>query len=250
MSESIESKRKFLIASANADRFTLLKHLIPLHVGRTTFVSAEDGMQALHKVDNDPPNIVFVDQEIPRLAGAEVVRALLHRCKTPLAIVILGQIPETEDFVDQVALGSVQYLAPSELETKIGQVLARALNFLSQGDGLAFHLRFLASGDILIRQGEEAKSVFILKRGRLKAFAKGTEGAVLLGQIEPGEFVGEMAYINGEVRSADVIADLDCELIEIPVNHLDHLLFQKPAWSKALMMTLSKRVRKANDRLR
>ncbi|MCB0415661.1 MAG: Crp/Fnr family transcriptional regulator, partial [Bdellovibrionales bacterium] len=57
----------------------------------------------------------------------------------------------------------------------------------------------------------------------------------------------EMAYINGEPRSADVVALSDCELIEFGVDRLDSLLFKKPSWSKALMKTLSKRLKRANE---
>jgi hypothetical protein len=58
---------------------------------------------------------------------------------------------------------------------------------------------------------------------------------------------GEMAYINGEPRAANVIAEGPSELIEIPFERLDHVLFQKPMWSKALMRTLSKRLKNANN---
>jgi CRP-like cAMP-binding protein len=56
-----------------------------------------------------------------------------------------------------------------------------------------------------------------------------------------------MAYINGEPRSANVKATKDCELVEIPIHLLDHVLFMKPAWAKALMKTLSRRIKNANS---
>jgi CRP/FNR family cyclic AMP-dependent transcriptional regulator len=39
----------------------------------------------------------------------------------------------------------------------------------------------------------------------------------------------------------------DCELIEIPIGTLDTVLFSKPAWARALMMTLSKRLKRSNE---
>jgi CRP/FNR family cyclic AMP-dependent transcriptional regulator len=89
-----------------------------------------------------------------------------------------------------------------------------------------------------------------LVKGQLRV-VKRIEGGepILLGMVQPGEFVGEMSYINGENRSADVISDLSAELIEIPFDRLDRVLFQKPAWSKALMRTLSKRLKAANKQI-
>ncbi|MBL7688606.1 MAG: Crp/Fnr family transcriptional regulator, partial [Bdellovibrionaceae bacterium] len=63
------------------------------------------------------------------------------------------------------------------------------------------------------------------------------------------EFVGEMAHINQEPRSASVKALEDCELIEIPNGSLDLVLFSKPAWAQALMRTLSRRLKRINETL-
>lgn len=70
-----------------------------------------------------------------------------------------------------------------------------------------------------------------------------------LGKIKAGEFVGEMAHINKEPRSATVTAVTDCELIEIPFGSLDPILFSKPSWSKALFVTLSKRLKLTSEKL-
>ena len=105
----------------------------------------------------------------------------------------------------------------------------------------------LSKGDVLIREGEKAEFVYLLQKGRLRAVH--FEGAEerLLGGVEPGEFVGEMAYINQELRSATVIADEESELVEIPIQYVDQILFQKPSWAKALMRTLSRRLKRTNQ---
>ena len=50
-------------------------------------------------------------------------------------------------------------------------------------------------------------------------------------------------------RSANVEALTDCELIEIPIGTLDRLLYRRPSWSKTLMLTLSKRLTQANEKI-
>ncbi|HEY8280477.1 MAG TPA: Crp/Fnr family transcriptional regulator, partial [Bdellovibrionota bacterium] len=90
---------------------------------------------------------------------------------------------------------------------------------------------------------------FLLKKGRLQAIRADKEKTTVLGEILPGEFVGEMAHITGESRSADVLASENSELVEIPVGTLDILLFSKPAWSRALMKTLAQRLRVTNTKI-
>ena len=62
---------------------------------------------------------------------------------------------------------------------------------------------------------------------------------------QPFKFGARKIGINHEPRFATVTAAKDCELIEIPFGTLDIVLFTKPAWAKALVMTLSKRLRNA-----
>ena len=254
MSELL-TKRKFLIASGDEKQRKDLAFWISDHVDRTSIVFAEDGKQALQKIVNDPPHVLIVDENLTKMTGHELISSLFYKGPKEFSVILISDIPEENEFADHVVTGQLQFLSPNEVEKKIGLCLARALNYLVKGDRLEFTIRFLAGGEYLMRQGETAGSVYILKRGSMKAFAHGpaeekeqiASHGTLLGAISAKEFVGEMAYINGDVRSADVIADSDCELIEIPIHHLDRLLFQKPAWAMALLKTLSKRMKAAND---
>jgi CRP-like cAMP-binding protein len=108
----------------------------------------------------------------------------------------------------------------------------------------------MATGDHLITEGEKADYVYIVRKGKLQAYHVSSTGVeTALGDIERGEFVGEMAYIAGQARSAHVRAVTDCELIEIPIGTLDKLLYQRPAWSKTLMATLTKRLKNSNEKI-
>lgn len=244
MRDNLQKKRKFLVVCADVERQSAYRQRIDEHVALATTLFADDGLQALQKFENDPPHVLVIEEDLPKKSGTEVVRAILQ-ARAEISIVFLNELPEHEEFVDQVATGQVQYLAPQRLDAEFGMVVARALNFLLQGDPFEFRVKFLAKGDVLIRRGEKADYIYFLKRGQMRASAESVE----LGNIESREFVGEMAYITGDARSADVVALTDCELIEIPIGHVDRLLFQKPAWSKALMQTLSRRVKSGNQQL-
>ena len=157
--------------------------------------------------------------------------------------------PDHDFFVDQVVTGQVQFLNHAEIDSKLPNCLARALNRISFNDGSSYRLRFLVPDEVLFREGDTAESVFIVKSGELVAIKKNNENEVILGSIRPGEFVGEMAHINNENRTATVRATTDCELIEIPNGTLDLVLFSKPIWARALVATLSKRLKLSNNLL-
>lgn len=247
----MSEKQKFIIALSDVDLTKQIVSLVDQQVERAQIVLAEDGKQLQAKIENDPPDIVLLNTDLAKISGLDVIRSLQPRLLKELAVVFIGEIPEIIEFSDRVATGQFQYIPPGEVAEKFASGLARSIAWLKRGDTVEFTIKHVKAGDVLMRQGDKAESVYILKKGHMKAYLKSAAEPVshgfLLGEIEAKEFVGEMAYINGEVRSADVIADTDCELIEIPISHLDRLLFQKPAWAMALMKTLSKRMKTANQ---
>jgi CRP/FNR family cyclic AMP-dependent transcriptional regulator len=163
-----------------------------------------------------------------------------------MAIIIIGHPPEQERFLDELVTGKLYFIEEQLNENEFSHTLAKALNFTSHTEPSSFRLRYLASGDILIKEGEKADYVYILKSGKLRAFNNIGTQKIILGNIEVGEFVGEMAYINNEPRSACIEALSDAQLIEVPISLVDKVLYKRPAWSKALMQTLSKRLKIAN----
>jgi predicted acylesterase/phospholipase RssA/CRP-like cAMP-binding protein len=74
----------------------------------------------------------------------------------------------------------------------------------------------LHGGSYLFRQGDAGESVYILVSGRLQVVAATDEGGELvLGEIGPGESVGEIALLTGERRTASIRAIRDSVLVEI-----------------------------------
>ncbi len=240
----LEAKRKFLVATANETFYQEICQRVGQHISNSSFLHAEDGSQALFKISNDVPNILILDVNVLKISANQVLNSIFsNRRYDDMAIIFLSELPEVEDFVDEVLKGRLQYFHQMSDDGLLAKCLARALNFLTKNIGTEFRLIFLAPGEVLIEEGGFAEFVYILKHGRLKATIQRESETRDLGQIEPGEFVGEMAYFNCERRSASVTAVDDSELIEIPIHHLDQLLFQKPVWARALMKTLAKRLK-------
>ena len=104
----------------------------------------------------------------------------------------------------------------------------------------AFKICEIAGGDWLFHQGEEGSSLYLLVRGRLQVFRENPEPQPheLLGEVVPGESVGEVGLLSGEKRSASVRAIRDSLLINISRKSFEHLSARHPA----LIMKLASHV--------
>ncbi len=246
----LESKRIFLIASNNQKLIRELTRAIESQIRQPTIFVASDGVEALFKADNVIPHVALIDADLEKANGFVVTGKLISKkVDHSISVILLTSLPDKELFVDQVVTGQVQFLSHSEVDQKLPHSLVRALNRISVDDTSNYRLRFLAPQEILFNEGETAESVFIVKSGELSAIKKNNDMSVILGTIKPGEFVGEMAHINNDNRTATVKATTDCELIEIPNGTLDLVLFSKPVWARALVATLSKRLKLSNNQL-
>lgn len=241
-----QTKRTFLVATANPDLNNQLEEAIRAHVLNSTVFIATDGIEALRKSENVPPHVVILDFHIPKVSAVDLTKKLLAR-KERTSVIILSPSVEENLFMDEVVTGQVQFLSGTGKVSVFNNLVTRALNWAFHEEKAIYHLRFLAPQEHLIKEGEPGDFVYIVKSGELKAYKKVGSEEVFLGKILPGEFVGEMAYINGQARSANVMSLTPCELIEIPSSSLDAVLFSKPAWSKALLKTLSRRLKDSID---
>ncbi len=243
-----DTKNIALIASPNKNHRELFRAALLKLAPQTTIYYATDGSEAQLKYQNVPSQLVIAEEHLDKTPGAKLIETLISKEKEiDTAFVLHSPIPDREMFVNEVLIGKVQFIPDLANEEKLLKVLARALNFTTYKHTSEYRKKYLAVGEYLVHEGEVGESVYILRQGKLRAFTRKGGQEITLGIVEPGEFVGEMAYIQGKARAASVEAITECELIEIPMGNLDQILLRKPAWSKALMATLSKRLRMAID---
>jgi len=108
----------------------------------------------------------------------------------------------------------------------------------------------LKAEEYLVREGEHSSSMYWVQSGQFVVTKKIHSEEVILGHIYEGELVGEISFLDKEVRSASVKALTDAELIEIPQETIDGIFRTQPKWLEALVMTLAERLRKANSRIK
>lgn len=93
----------------------------------------------------------------------------------------------------------------------------------------------------LIRQGDIGDSMFILVEGEANVVFERNGSTKFVASLGPGDCFGEMSLLTGERRSATVVANTDCEVVEIARPVLAKSLKQNPELLKELSQLLAKR---------
>lgn len=147
--------------------------------------------------------------------------------------------------------------APEDPAPLSAAALFRALPAptLAALDARARRLRF-AAGDAIVREGEPADSVLAILSGAasVRLAAGGAGRSVRIAAIGPGGTIGELALLDGGVRSADVVADAPTVCAMLDIADLRTLMAADPSLARALTANLARdlaaRLRAANREIR
>jgi predicted acylesterase/phospholipase RssA/CRP-like cAMP-binding protein len=102
----------------------------------------------------------------------------------------------------------------------------------------------LAPNEVLVRQGEDAKSLFILLAGRLSVVLKDqNDSEQVVADLQPGSIVGEIALVVGGKRSATVIGSEASTMGVLSANALNRLMNRYPEVVSNIMSIASRRLR-------
>src|SRR2546430_334418 len=97
----------------------------------------------------------------------------------------------------------------------------------------------IEKGDLIIREGDDAGPLYILQKGRARAFA-GVDGQTRnLAFYREGDFFGELSVLNGSPRAASVEAFTDCELLSLEPKSVQDLRRRFPEFDKLLSERLA-----------
>ena len=114
----------------------------------------------------------------------------------------------------------------------------------------SFVLRKYPKGSMIILEEEYGDIVFLVKKGTIKITRVNDEGKeVILSLMGVYDIVGELSIIDGEARSANVLAQESCELYAITREDFLEILKNNFEVSLALMGELASRIRKSDQHI-
>ena len=110
--------------------------------------------------------------------------------------------------------------------------------------------RSYPKGSRVFHQGDESDACYIVRSGEVRVTREHSDGrAIALATLGPGEIVGELAMLDGEVRSASVEAITDIDLLAVAARDMRGMLERNPGLTAKLVVALTKRVRETNERV-
>lgn len=130
----------------------------------------------------------------------------------------------------------------SELLAAVG-IFSRCTN--RQRRAIARHCQIaeMPAGVTLIAEGEAGDALFVIVEGR----AIITRDSVELDRVGPGAYFGELAILDGEPRSATVVAESDVKVAVIGIRMFRTLLREYSDLAEQLLIFLAGELRAARN---
>lgn len=183
--------------------------------------AAEDGAQALARLDVDPFDLVITDLTMPGLDGMELLRRVTARADPPLVIMITA-FATTDTAVEAMKLGAYDYLTKPFKVDEIQVVVQRALervDLSAENQRLRDELRSVQRLDGMVGRSAAMQKVFELVR----RVAPTRTNVLIRGESGTGKELVAKALHNLSDRGRGPFVAVNCGAI--PENLMESELF-------------------------
>jgi len=140
---------------------------------------------------------------------------------------------------------------PLLLRAKLRQVDLLAALEAADLDALiaTAEIRPLPSGAALFREGDAGDGLWLLLAGEVRICLSRDGAEVELNRLGVGSAIGEIALIDGQPRSADVVVASDAELLFLGRERALEVLATRPAALLTLLRMLCARLRRSSEQV-
>lgn len=114
------------------------------------------------------------------------------------------------------------------------------------GNGLG---KIYKDTEIIIQQGDQGDCMFVIQEGLVEIVKEMDGGEVLLALRGSGEFFGEMAIFEHEVRSATARALGEVRVLTIDKKNLLRRIHEDPSMAFHLVQSMSARIRELSNEI-
>ena len=100
----------------------------------------------------------------------------------------------------------------------------------------------------LISQGDLSRSLFLIESGRTKVFSNDEDGKqTIFAFLSAGDYCGELSLLDGEPRSASVVALEKTLTLQLSYPQFDAFLKTHPELSYSIFRALTSRIREIDE---
>jgi CRP/FNR family transcriptional regulator, cyclic AMP receptor protein len=105
-------------------------------------------------------------------------------------------------------------------------------------------------GELIVEQGKKSNALFIILTGRARVLTTDTRGReVILANLAPGDYIGEMSLIDNEPHSASVRAEVQTDVLMLGRVEFARCLPENTSMAYAVMKGLVQRLRHADRKI-
>jgi diguanylate cyclase (GGDEF)-like protein len=124
----VTSHAKILVVDDEPDALDIVREGLEFRNYRVT--TATNGLEALKKVEKDPPDLIILDVMMPKMNGLETCRALKAGFQTnQIPVIMLTARGEVDDKIEGLAVGADDYISKPfdmrELGARVEMLLRR-----------------------------------------------------------------------------------------------------------------------------
>lgn len=103
--------------------------------------------------------------------------------------------------------------------------------------------RIFEDGETIIRQGDYGDCMYVIQEGQVEIIRELDDNRVRLAVRQKGDFFGEMAIFEREVRSATVRALGKARVLTIDKKNFLRRIHEDPSLAYRVVQTMSRRIR-------
>jgi CRP-like cAMP-binding protein len=114
-----------------------------------------------------------------------------------------------------------------------------------EGIARSLRIRRFRRGEVLFHEGDPGDALFIIASGAVKVVVPSEEGEeAILATLKRGDFLGELALLDGAPRSASAIALEATDALTLPRDQFRALADAEPAIRGALLEAMARELRR------
>lgn len=224
--------------------------------------SASNGKEGVKKALSSPPNLILCDIMMPEMDGYEVLYLLTKNPETAsLPFIFLTAKAEKTDFRKGMNMGADDYITkPFEEMELLGAIERRLkkyeeLSSVSEIDQLVQKAakyqniqdlekerktQNYKKKEIVYREGDYGNFVYKILKGKIKTYHINEDGKEFIHDIrKEGDFLGEQSVIQDASRTEFAECMEDAELLLIPKDDFQELIFKNREISGKFIKMLS-----------
>lgn len=113
----------------------------------------------------------------------------------------------------------------------------------------ALNTKKLKKGQVLFREGDYGKNVYLILSGELRVYQGRGVSEVELATLKERQLFGEMGFLGDGKRMASVEATEPTELIELDLSKYKEFMSEQPRWLTILIESLLSHLKRANEKI-